>query len=93
MTYPEDLYVLLVTMHMAKYWLGIVTNKKCLTVGAFGCTISGAGPTCVAIAPDERTACQIAEAMSDAFVKHGKLDVASARTTYLDHKGARVVSQ
>ena len=64
-----------------------------LVSGAYGCTISGAGPTCVAIAPDEQTAHRVADAMSNAFVKHGRLEVASARLSYLDHKGARVVNQ
>ena len=68
-------------------------NKAVFMSGAYGCTISGAGPTCVAIAPNERAAGQIEDAMSNAFVKFGKLDIASARMSHLDQKGARVVNQ
>ena len=59
--------------------------------GAHGCTISGAGPTCVAVVPDEATGRAVCEAMAAAFVKDGGLEVGSARVAALDAVGARVV--
>jgi homoserine kinase len=59
--------------------------------GAYGCTISGAGPTCVAVVPDEATGRAVCAAMSAAFVEAGGLQVNSARVAALDPVGARVV--
>ena len=59
--------------------------------GAYGCTISGAGPTCVAVVPDEATGAAVCAAMADAFVREGGLQVNSARVAALDPVGARVV--
>ncbi|KAK9828815.1 hypothetical protein WJX72_002252 [[Myrmecia] bisecta] len=59
--------------------------------GAFGCTVSGAGPTCVAVVDDPQLGEAVAEAMSEAFVKYGKLEVNSARVAKLDQAGARLV--
>lgn len=42
-------------------------KKAALEAGAFGCSISGSGPTLFAVAPDERTARQCAAAMEHAF--------------------------
>jgi homoserine kinase len=62
-----------------------------LAAGAFGCTISGAGPTCVAVVPDEATGKAVCGAMSAAFIKDGGLEVGSARVAALDPVGVRVV--
>ena len=59
--------------------------------GALGCTISGAGPTCVAIVESAEVGEKVAAAMGAAFEKEGGLAVASARVAALDTKGARVV--
>jgi homoserine kinase len=62
-----------------------------VAAGAYGCTISGAGPTCVAVVPDEATGAAVCAAMADAFVREGGLQVNSARVAALDPVGARVV--
>ncbi|BDA43004.1 Homoserine kinase [Coccomyxa sp. Obi] len=59
--------------------------------GAYGCTISGAGPTCVAVTDDPQKGQRIAEAMVQAFVSSGKLAVNSARVVKLDQLGAKTV--
>jgi homoserine kinase len=59
--------------------------------GAFGCTISGAGPTAVAVVGDPETAERVKAAMVAAFVRHGGLEVNSAAVVRLDTQGARVV--
>lgn len=59
--------------------------------GAYGCTISGAGPTAVAIVDDLTVGHRVMEAMSEAFVTHGKLQVNSARIARLDLDGAKFV--
>ena len=62
-----------------------------LPAGAYGCTISGAGPTCVAVVDNPGLGQQVAEAMVKAFVQHGGLEVNSARVVKLDQQGARVL--
>lgn len=62
-----------------------------LPAGAYGCTISGAGPTCVAVVDNPGLGQQVAEAMVKAFVQHGRLEVNSARVVKLDQQGARVL--
>ncbi|HEV7238147.1 MAG TPA: homoserine kinase [Thermoanaerobaculia bacterium] len=42
-------------------------KRAALDAGAFGCSISGSGPTLFAVAPDERTARECAAAMVRAF--------------------------
>ena len=59
--------------------------------GALGCTISGAGPTCVAIVESEASGERVAAAMGAEFGREGGLAVASARVAALDARGARVV--
>jgi homoserine kinase len=59
--------------------------------GAFGCTISGAGPTCVAVVENEAAGAAVAAAMADAFRSVGKLDVNFTRIVRIDNVGARVV--
>jgi homoserine kinase len=60
-----------------------------MAAGAFGCTISGAGPTVVAIAPDAAAGQRIAKAMADAFTSVGKLGVAYAAVAQLCAEGAQ----
>nr|XP_043637868.1 homoserine kinase-like [Erigeron canadensis] len=66
-------------------------KKAALEAGAFGCTISGAGPTAVAVTDDEEKGREIGERMAEAFMKHGNLK-ASAMVQKLDRVGARLVS-
>jgi len=63
-------------------------KKAALQAGAFGCTISGAGPTAVAVVDDELTGHAVAEHMIQAFLHHGNLK-ASAKVLQLDRLGAR----
>jgi len=58
--------------------------------GAYGCTISGAGPTAVAVVSDPDTGAKVVEAMSAAFNKGG-LKVNSAKVVRLDPIGAKFV--
>ena len=60
-----------------------------LGAGAYGCTISGAGPTVVAIAPDMQAGERIAQAMVAAFRKEGPLEVNYAGVAQLCAGGAR----
>lgn len=60
-----------------------------LTAGAYGCTISGAGPTCVAVTDGKEQGERIAEAMVHAFRESGPLEVNSARVVRLDQIGAK----
>ena len=46
-------------------------KRAAIAAGAFGGSISGAGPTVFAIAPDERVAQRCAEAMRAAFAEAG----------------------
>eukprot|EP00891_Asterochloris_glomerata_P004198 jgi/Astpho2/4198/fgenesh1_pg.00064_%23_19_t len=50
--------------------------------GAYGCTISGAGPTCVAVVGCSEEGQQVAQAMQDAFIHSGKLQVNSVHMTF-----------
>ena len=59
--------------------------------GAYGCTISGAGPTAVAVVKDPEQGQKVKEAMIDAFKRHGGLDTNAADIVKLDNVGARVV--
>lgn len=61
-----------------------------LEAGAFGCTISGAGPTAVAVTDDEERGREIGEKMVEAFMKEGDLK-ALAMVKRLDRVGARLV--
>ncbi len=64
---------------------------KGAVAGAFGCTISGAGPTCVAVVDNPQLGQTVAEAMVKAFEQEGKLEVNSARVVRLDQQGARTL--
>ena len=62
-----------------------------LAAGAHGCTISGAGPTCVAVVESEAAGREVAAAMAAAFKADGGLELGSARVAALDGGGARLV--
>ncbi|WJX65150.1 homoserine kinase [Trifolium repens] len=66
-------------------------KKAAIEAGAFGCTISGAGPTAVAITDDEQTGHLIGQQMVQAFQKEGNLN-ASSNVKQLDRIGARLIS-
>jgi len=57
---------------------------------AYGCTISGAGPTAVAITDSEEKGRAIGAAMVKAFQVHGGLK-AESYVNRLDREGARIV--
>lgn len=59
--------------------------------GAYGCTISGAGPTAVAIVDNPDVGARVAEAMAAAFRSSGGLDVNSSTVVRLDPRGAKFV--
>lgn len=59
--------------------------------GAFGCTISGAGPTAVAIVSDPEVGERVKAAMVAAFKAAGQLEVNSAKVVRLDNEGAKRV--
>eukprot|EP01024_Parvocaulis_polyphysoides_P038831 TRINITY_DN35053_c1_g1_i1.p3 TRINITY_DN35053_c1_g1~~TRINITY_DN35053_c1_g1_i1.p3 ORF type:complete len:147 (-),score=31.91 TRINITY_DN35053_c1_g1_i1:413-796(-) len=59
--------------------------------GAYGCTISGAGPTAVAVVDNMETGNAVMQAMSEAFVTHGGLEVAFVEVCPLDQIGARTI--
>ncbi|KAL4337653.1 hypothetical protein AHAS_Ahas12G0131700 [Arachis hypogaea] len=66
-------------------------KRAALGAGAFGCTISGARPTAVAVIDDERKGMEIGECKVEAFFKEGNLK-ALANIKHLDHIGARLIS-
>ena len=65
-------------------------KSQLLLAGAFGCTISGAGPTCVAVVDSPEAGSSVTLAMSDAFELAG-LQTARMRVTKLDTIGARTI--
>ncbi|KAM7470995.1 hypothetical protein LguiA_009178 [Lonicera macranthoides] len=66
-------------------------KKAAIEAGAFGCTISGAGPTAVAVIDNEERGREIGEKMVEAFMEAGNLK-ATAMVNKLDRVGARLVS-
>jgi homoserine kinase len=62
-----------------------------LEAGALGCTISGAGPTAVAVIDGEDKGEEVGRRMVDAFWTAGKLR-ATATVAQLDRLGARVIA-
>ena len=58
---------------------------------ALGCTISGAGPTAVAVIDGEEKGEEVGGRMVDAFWSAGKLK-ATATVAQLDRHGARVIA-
>jgi homoserine kinase len=63
-------------------------KRAALDAGAFGCSISGAGPTAFAFADSDSLADRIATAMKAAYAARG-VD-SSARVARIDEQGARV---
>ncbi|KAE8008906.1 hypothetical protein FH972_005374 [Carpinus fangiana] len=66
-------------------------KKAAIEAGAFGCTISGAGPTAVAVVESEEKGEMVGERMVEAFWKEGSLKAVKA-VKKLDRVGARLVS-
>ncbi|XP_050231669.1 homoserine kinase [Mercurialis annua] len=66
-------------------------KKAAIAAGAFGCTISGAGPTAVAVIDSEEKGKEIGAKMVDAFLREGNLK-AVATVQRLDRVGARLVA-
>ncbi|WOG87838.1 hypothetical protein DCAR_0207070 [Daucus carota subsp. sativus] len=66
-------------------------KKAALKAGAFGCTISGAGPTVVAVTDDEEKGRLIGDCMVRSFMEFGNLK-AAAVVKQLDRVGARLIS-
>ncbi|KAH7574763.1 hypothetical protein ACOSP7_005980 [Xanthoceras sorbifolium] len=66
-------------------------KKAAIQAGAFGCTISGAGPTAVAVIDNEERGRVIGERMAEAFWREGNLK-AAVTVKRLDRVGARLVS-
>lgn len=66
-------------------------KKAAKAAGAFGCTISGAGPTAVAIVSDPAVGKEVAAAMSAAFKSAGNLETNTMQVVQLDMTGARSV--
>lgn len=58
--------------------------------GAYGCTISGAGPTCVAVVDSLAVGKKVAESMCGAFQSSGNLGIQRAAVVKLNKTGARV---
>ncbi|MCO5552685.1 hypothetical protein L7F22_006202 [Adiantum nelumboides] len=65
-------------------------KEAALQAGAFGCTISGAGPTAVAITNSYDKGVMIGEKMVASFLQYGKLKAAS-HVQRLDREGARIL--
>lgn len=65
-------------------------KEAALQAGAFGCTISGAGPTAVAITNSFEKGLVIGEKMITSFLQHGRLK-ATAHVQRLDRVGARIL--
>jgi homoserine kinase len=62
-------------------------KEAALRTGAYGCSISGAGPTVFAISPDQKTATACARAMQSAFVEIQS----SSHVGAISRQGARAV--
>lgn len=59
--------------------------------GAYGCTISGAGPTAVAIVENPEMGAKVKQAMEEAFISDGGLEINSSEIVKLDQLGARII--
>ena len=62
-----------------------------ICAGAYGCTIAGAGPTVIAVAPSKEKGKEVAVAMQDAFRKYGKLDIDRSQVVRLNRQGTTKV--
>jgi len=71
---------------------GLMAVKEAAkAAGAYGCTISGAGPTAVAVVSDPGVGARVADAMAAAFRSEGKLEINSKAVVRLDTEGAKFV--
>ena len=59
--------------------------------GAYGCTISGAGPTVCAVVSDPDMGAKVGEKMAEAFQKQGKLDINTIQVVKLNKAGAKLL--
>ena len=62
-----------------------------LEAGALGCTISGAGPTAVAVVRKKEDGRAVLAAMKDSFMTQGGLDIQYADVVKLCKEGAKIV--
>ncbi|KAK8938329.1 hypothetical protein KSP40_PGU016725 [Platanthera guangdongensis] len=69
----------------------LAVKKAAVEAGAFGCTISGSGPTVVAVVEDEEKGREVGRRMVEAFLIGGGLK-AVAVVARLDRVGARVIN-
>lgn len=69
----------------------MAVKAAAVEAGAYGCTISGAGPTAVAVVGSREQGDVVAKAMVAAFEKEGGLAVNSASVVQLDREGARAL--
>ncbi|GFR49463.1 hypothetical protein Agub_g11523 [Astrephomene gubernaculifera] len=69
----------------------LAVKQAAKEAGAYGCTISGAGPTAVAVVDDPAVGARVAEAMCAAFRSAGGLEINTAQVVELDHEGAKFV--
>lgn len=60
-------------------------------LGAFGCTISGAGPTIFAVVEDAVSGKVVSDSMCHAFQSAGGLNIQRAQIVNVDNKGARTL--
>lgn len=67
-------------------------KQAAMDAGAFGCTISGAGPTVVAVVASQEEGQRVGKIMAEAFSAHGNLACNSMQVVQLDTVGARVVT-
>jgi homoserine kinase len=66
-------------------------KEAALKAGAFGCTISGAGPTVVAVVDDDEVGQAVGHAMANAFRSAGGLEINSVQVAALDSEGVRLI--
>jgi homoserine kinase len=59
--------------------------------GAYGCTISGAGPTVVAVVESREAGADVSKAMSQAFLEAGNLETNTVQIVGLCSEGATTV--
>lgn len=69
----------------------LAVKAAALEAGAYGCTISGAGPTAVAVTDCEEKGTEIGRRMMEAFQTEGNLK-SCATVSRLDRVGARIVT-
>lgn len=69
----------------------LAVKEAAKAAGAYGCTISGAGPTAVAIVDNPELGAKVAEAMCKAFRESGKLDINTSQVVKLDPIGAKFI--